>query len=568
MRLTNRCLLPALALACLSMPAMAAREFTPQAGLWMIPTENNGQPGRGFSLDVQGNTAFLQVFNYEKSGAATFHTAVGQLDDSASMTVPLLRFKGGSSFGGPHLIAKEDGSPGSVTVHFADGLNGSIQFPGEAKQTISRFLVPEKIPFWWHMPPEAPDTIAGGQRTMKWTATGNDGTRFLWRSKLQTMTDGSLSLEFSQPTNSAPWPEPAIFHCQADANTQVVDCSAPKTADTAAPAQDTYGIKRVRFRALGPDVVGVIQPQANQSERWVLNGWTDGSARYKCQEPCPYVNDITSWAYTVDGFPDGACIPEMCSYRFSDMVLPSSGAWIIEDELNGRPGRGVFLDTQESTLIIQTSDYLQNGEPTFHMGAGNLKASPYDGSDTTATMPLLRYAGGRYFGGPAQFGAEVANAGQLQLMLPISVKQKHTDFATGRIQLPGETAKYVRRLRLDATSNPMADKLGEYLIAWNTSQGKQQRWIQLTRVQDGFAMNDDGTIQCYGAPAGDPNWMRCGWLPSPNINQNWIGGAEMTVNPFHRNAEGYDMKLRTRDRHGNWLGLGKVNLPGLSILAD
>ncbi len=64
MRFTNRCLLPALALACLSMPAMAAREFTPQAGLWMIAAERNGEPGRGFSLDVQGNTVFMQVFNY------------------------------------------------------------------------------------------------------------------------------------------------------------------------------------------------------------------------------------------------------------------------------------------------------------------------------------------------------------------------------------------------------------------------------------------------------------------------------------------------------------------------
>ena len=126
-----RTLIPALALCC-ALPAVAAREFTPQAGLWMIPSENNGQPGRGFSLDVQGNTAFLQVFNYEKNGAATFHTAVGQLDDSAAMTVPLLRFKGGRSFGGPVQDAVADGTAGDVTVKFVDGLNGTVQFPGES----------------------------------------------------------------------------------------------------------------------------------------------------------------------------------------------------------------------------------------------------------------------------------------------------------------------------------------------------------------------------------------------------------------------------------------------------
>ena len=56
-------------------PAWAARNFTPQAGTWIVSSELNGEPGRGLAIDVQGNTFFMQVFGYEKNGEATFFTA-------------------------------------------------------------------------------------------------------------------------------------------------------------------------------------------------------------------------------------------------------------------------------------------------------------------------------------------------------------------------------------------------------------------------------------------------------------------------------------------------------------
>ena len=163
------------------------------------------------------------------------------------------------------------------------------------------------------------------------------------------------------------------------------------------------------------------------------------------------------------------------------MMLPTSGAWIIEDENTGKPGRGVFLDVQDDTIIVQTSDYLDTGEPTFHMGVANLKLD-----DPLAHLPfaisemsMLRYADGRYFGSPALSGHEAANAGALHLKFSLK------GFGVGDIQLPGEHGmKPIRRLALEASS---------------------------------------------GTPS----------------------------NPYRSFTS-------TRDQHGNWLGLGKVNLPGLS----
>ena len=233
MRFLKQCLLPAipLVLAALSTPALAAREFTPQSGLWMIPSESNGQPGRGFSLDVQGNTAFLQVFNYEKSGAATFHTALGQLDDSASMTVPLLRFKGGRYLGGPARDAVEDGSAGNVSVKFTDGLNGTIQFPGEEVQPISRFVVPEKWPHWWAQITPSPSLQnKEGWRHMQWTATSPNGVRHVWEAFLFKGENERLWLGLTPQVDGDT--SGGAFECRFLTDTQVFDCTTTRRTES------------------------------------------------------------------------------------------------------------------------------------------------------------------------------------------------------------------------------------------------------------------------------------------------------------------------------------------------
>ena len=233
----------------------------------------------------------------------------------------------------------------------------------------------------------------------------------------------------------------------------------------------------------------------------------------------------------------------------------------------------MFLDVQDNTIIVQTSDYLANGDPTFHMGVGTLKSSSATDEDTKTSMPLIRYQGGRYFGGNPQSGSEAANAGDMQFSFAqrYSEDERFTDFATGDITLPGEGSKRIRRLLMETGSaNDMQHMLGEYKVTWNTAQGKRAGWIRLTRVVNGLAMNDDGTVQCYqGVGSAVSYSMTCALLPTPNLQQEWMGRADIVkLNPFHRNVRSYDLIMRTRDRHGNWLGLGKVGLPGLAIPAN
>ena len=85
--------------AALFMGAGLVHAFAPQAGTWVVTSEVDGKPGRGFGIDVQNTTLVMQMYAYEASGQPTFYLAVGQVSDSRT-TTPLTRYTGGRHFGG------------------------------------------------------------------------------------------------------------------------------------------------------------------------------------------------------------------------------------------------------------------------------------------------------------------------------------------------------------------------------------------------------------------------------------------------------------------------------------
>lgn len=550
------------ALTTFAMPTFAAREFTPQAGMWTIPTENDGKPGRGFSLDVQGNTAFLQVFNYEKNGDATFHTAVGKLDAAASMTVPLQRFKGGQAFGGTARDAVPDGSPGNITVHFDSGLSGSVQFPGEEAQPIARFIVDQKMPPWWTQLASSPPSGYEGFQEMHWTVTSQRQLTALWKAVLSKPVGGDFSLVLtseSKGLNGAPQDKQTLS-CQLNESTRVFDCAVTAAGGSA------LKVDRLRFRLLGPDVVGEIQPQGDAAQRLTINGWDEGSFSCLQEQRCTRAEERSARIYMYNDHLSQVCFFADCSGYSHLTVVPSSGAWIIDDENTGKPGRGVFLDAQDNTLIVQTSDYLVTGEPSFHMGVSTLKSSFNRAEDTTTGMSLLRYADGRYFGGPAQSGREVAEAGSTRMTFPAPTFTKEKgEIVRGTVTLPGEATKAMRRLQLEGPSAGIEHMLGEYFIRWS---GTAPEIVRLVRMEGRFALSADGRVQCFQPiQREDPYKMTCAYLLATDRFDNWLASASIQVGPFPRVAvPSYgDFSRRTRDQHGNWLGLGVVNLPGLAI---
>jgi hypothetical protein len=110
----------------------------PASGLWAIDAEVNGQPGRGFTIEVEGNVLVLTVFGYASGGAGAFYQAAADLTN-APFHAPLDFYKNGTHFGGPFQAASRVGSAGDVTMTFSDSTHGSVQFPGEPAKAMSKF---------------------------------------------------------------------------------------------------------------------------------------------------------------------------------------------------------------------------------------------------------------------------------------------------------------------------------------------------------------------------------------------------------------------------------------------
>lgn len=112
--------------------------FTPQAGSWIVTAENNGQPGRGFGLDVQGSTLVMQMYAYDAAGNSTFYLSAGKINDHR-YSGELNQYRNGPYFGSGPMSGREVGSAGRVSMRFVSGTKGYITFPNEQEKEISRF---------------------------------------------------------------------------------------------------------------------------------------------------------------------------------------------------------------------------------------------------------------------------------------------------------------------------------------------------------------------------------------------------------------------------------------------
>lgn len=110
----------------------------PRAGLWVITSEANGTPGRGFQLQQHGATMVLTFYGYDTSGKGRFWLAAGPYSDG-QFSGTLTAYDGGTPFGGPYQSAHAASDTGSVSLRFSSPTTGSITLPNETAKDISYF---------------------------------------------------------------------------------------------------------------------------------------------------------------------------------------------------------------------------------------------------------------------------------------------------------------------------------------------------------------------------------------------------------------------------------------------
>ena len=548
--------LAAFALAAAS-PSFAARDFTPQSGTWIVSQELDGKPGRGLAIDVQGNTFFMQVFGYEKNGDATFYTATGQMDGN-QVTAPLMRYKGGRSFGSAARDAVEDGSLGNVTVSFKNGLKGAVQFPGESVLAIERFLVQSDEPGVTNPRKQM------GLRSMQMLVQDAQGAVvYDWQADLSLSDSNAFKLVLKQPYN--PYLTSLSYLSFQEMTCHLAGARARYTCEAVGKPPYMNGtqvvlgpwVDRLQFELAGNDLAGTVVMGDKQSglsmsvAGYGLGASASGSSRREGGKM--WVEALSQNYLATNVSVGGICIPTgPCPIPENlNTLMPINGTWIVEEELTGKPGRGMALDIQGNTAILQVYSYRADQQPTFHIGSARYASKGANTFATTASIPMDEYAGGRSLGGAPQSAQLRHQAGNAQLEFAY---QKSTDkpmedwmwWTVGQLQLPQESPVRIRRLQLEKPASAVEELLGHWYLPFT------RKTLALTRVEGDSVMTADGVVVCSLISNRPGAEVSCG---QPGEKGWWTWHQFLTKPVMNR---GGDM-VRLRDRHGNAVGLGQLD---------
>lgn len=125
----------------------------PQTGWWWNPLES----GRGFSLEVNGNSLFMAAFLYAPGGRAVWYASGGALDADGGYHGQLQEYAGGQTLTGPYQPAAVAGSPSSVALACSSSTACTLSWAG-GSVPIQRFnfdnaAQPANAPetgWWWN----------------------------------------------------------------------------------------------------------------------------------------------------------------------------------------------------------------------------------------------------------------------------------------------------------------------------------------------------------------------------------------------------------------------------------
>lgn len=540
-----------LLVSCVALPCAstwAARNFTPQSGTWVVSSEVDGKPGRGLAIDVQGNTFFMQVFGYEKNGDATFHMATGQLDGD-TITAPLIRYTGGRSFGSAARDAVAEQSVGDVTVSFRNGLKGTVQFPGEPAVAIERFLIDSNEV-------SLVNPLAQlGYRTSRVLAMDEGGAvAYDWAITMTRREDGVAMARLSQayPMSTYLSYKPfQDFECYRIRSSAQLDCKAIPTKvdewpDVKTPQVDALRLWFAAEEVLGSARVGGDQPanvslmgRTRGAYYWTSAGLGGPNGRYR-------LRDSFEQSFHGASAPFESCMISCEITMVYSTLMPYNGTWMVEDEITGKPGRGLALDIQGETAILQVFNYRADGQPTFHMGSAGYGTRGADSRASLAVIPLREYAGGKSLGGPTQPARVKAEAGDAQIEFSAAPPATETSWwDDGKIKLPGEAPVRIRRLQMDAPASFAERMLGEWYLPFI---GKT---LKLVRADGDAVTTANGKERCTLSQGSQGTDLSCG-QPQGNA---WVWHQRLKIPTSFRDD---DSMIRLRDRFGNAAGLGKM----------
>lgn len=166
-----------------------------------------------------------------------------------------------------------------------------------------------------------------------------------------------------------------------------------------------------------------------------------------------------------------------------------SGLWGIEEELNGKPGRGVQVEQQDAVTVISYYGYRNNGTSVFYQATSLIKDEKYFDAD------LIEYKNGPAIAGDIKIGEFAQNIG--------NVKISFNSADEGVITLPGEKDKKIKKLILSSNRDKFNHNFNAISIAADGSGGfSSSANYKLNLIDGDFRLrigNDSGFCDYIGS---------------------------------------------------------------------
>lgn len=494
-RFFARLRLPALALwagIALAQGASAAPSFTPRAGAWAFDPELNGQPGRGMQIDVQGETLVMTMYGYDSAGRGTFYLTAGQLVDN-TFSGDMLFYSDGKTFGGMNRDAVLGGSAGIVTMLFVDGTRGVITLPGEPAKSIS------KLRFGFV---DEPDALLGDWYQISLVGAGTESSRM----NLVDLVASTSSFNGMAATAGVAERDGCARNVDGRFLNRVV---CQRFAANASP--HLYFVDYSGHAGSGADYVSsdVTVRDAYLLRSLTASGRNTGG-RLTTFQPAP------------------------------STFTPQSGAWAIDSELNGRPGRGMQIDVENDILVLTLYAYDATGRGTFYLTAGQLDANGHFSGE------LKFYDQGTPLGGTVRNAREAGTAGTVEL--------DFSDGAHGTIRLPGEPTLAISKLNFGVPEG-VEGLLGEWLFVYDEagSIGSHRMVLDFTEQSFGiFAQGlarstADSDVLCGRNASRGSSYLECqilGSNGSPTDYYFWEMSGNAGDGLHHTTATGIQSPMR------------------------
>jgi hypothetical protein len=136
MKLAIRVLALSASLFALADSASALTIGGPTSGIWWNPSES----GRGYEIDLQGDTMVVTTYVYEQSGDPIWYLSSGTYDHTTGVfTSAYDVFANGQCFGCPYAAPDHTGDAGPITITFHTNQSATLTYPGGSTDIV-KFL--------------------------------------------------------------------------------------------------------------------------------------------------------------------------------------------------------------------------------------------------------------------------------------------------------------------------------------------------------------------------------------------------------------------------------------------